>query len=65
MPEPPLAFAPPAPNAPSGHLLCDLQDLADEIGGSYPMLAYALVPQEPLEEASALDPVILAALVSP
>lgn len=55
----------PAPNAPSGYLLEDLADLERELGGSYPLLGYALAPHETLDEASALDPVILAALVHP
>jgi hypothetical protein len=53
----------PAPNAPSGYLLADLADLERELGGSYPLLGYALQPHETFDEASALDPVILAGLV--
>jgi len=55
----------PAPNAPSGYLLDDLVDLERALGGSYPLLAYALHEHEALDEARALDPVILAGLVSP
>ena len=53
----------PAPNAPSGYLLVDLADLERELGGSYPLLGYALAPNETLDDASALDPIILAGLV--
>jgi hypothetical protein len=56
---------PPAPNAPSGYLLADLADLVLELGGSYPLLAYALHPEEELDERTALDPIILAGLVHP
>jgi hypothetical protein len=56
---------PPAPNAPSGYLLEDLADLQRELGGSYPLLAYVLHEHETLDEARALDPVILAGLVHP
>lgn len=59
------ALGPPAPNAPCGYLLVDLVDLIDEFGASYPLLAYALAPEERFEEATALDPVILAGLVQP
>jgi hypothetical protein len=55
----------PAPNAPSGYLLADLADLVLELGGSYPVLAYALHPEEELDERTALDPIILAGLVHP
>jgi peptidoglycan/xylan/chitin deacetylase (PgdA/CDA1 family) len=55
----------PAPNAPGGHLLADLDDLARELGGSYPLLAYLLHPVERFEEPAALDPLILAGLVHP
>jgi hypothetical protein len=55
----------PAPNAPSGYLLCDLADLVLELGGSYPLLAYALQPDEEFDESTALDPVILAGLLHP
>jgi hypothetical protein len=55
----------PAPNAPGGYLLADLVDLERELGGSFPMLAYALQTDEELDEAHALDPVILAGLVNP
>jgi hypothetical protein len=55
----------PAPNAPSGYLLADLADLVLELGGSYPLLAYALNPEEQLDERTALDPIILAGLVHP
>jgi hypothetical protein len=61
----PLGLAPPAPNAPGGYLLADLDALLDEVGGSYPLLGYAVMPDEPYDEATALDPVILAALVRP
>jgi hypothetical protein len=56
---------PPAPNAPSGYLLADLADLVLELGGSYPLLAYTLHPEEELDERTALDPIILAGLVHP
>lgn len=55
----------PAPNAPSGYLLPDLADLVLELGGSYPLLAYALQPGEELDESTALDPIILAGLLHP
>ena len=55
----------PAPNAASGYLLADLADLALELGGSYPLLAYALRPEEELDARSALDPIILAGLLHP
>jgi hypothetical protein len=55
----------PAPNAPSGYLLPDLDDLSLEIGASYPLLAYAVQPDEEFDERTALDPVILAGLVHP
>jgi hypothetical protein len=55
----------PAPNAPSGHLLADLADLVLEVGGSYPLLAYALQPHESFDERTALDPVIFAGLLRP
>lgn len=55
----------PAPNAPSGYLLPDLADLVLELGGSYPLLAYALQPDEEFDESTSLDPVILAGLLHP
>ena len=55
----------PAPNAPSGYLLADLADLVLEVGASYPLLAYAIQPDEELDERTALDPIILAGLVHP
>jgi hypothetical protein len=55
----------PAPNAPSGYLLPDLADLVLELGASYPLLAYALQPDEEFDERTALDPIILAGLVHP
>ena len=55
----------PAPNAPSGYVLPDLEALVAEIGASYPLLAYVVQTDEEFDEASALDPVILAGLVSP
>jgi hypothetical protein len=61
----PFARDLPAPNAPAGYLLCDLDDLARELGGSYPLLGYALRHDERFDEATALDPVILAGLVHP
>jgi hypothetical protein len=61
----PLALAPPAPNAPGGYLLADLDALVAEVGASYPLLAYVLAPDEPYEEETALDPVIYAALLRP
>jgi hypothetical protein len=55
----------PAPNAPSGYLLPDLEDLVVELGASYPLLGYLLQPEEDFDERTALDPVILAGLVHP
>jgi hypothetical protein len=55
----------PAPNAPSGYLLPDLADLVNELGASYPLLAYLVQPDERFDERTALDPVILAGLVHP
>jgi hypothetical protein len=55
----------PAPNAPSGYLLADLADLVLELGASYPLLAYAIQPDEEFDERTALDPIILAGLVHP
>ena len=55
----------PAPNAPCGYLLPDLADLVLEVGASYPLLAYAMQPDEEYDERTALDPVILAGLVHP
>jgi hypothetical protein len=55
----------PAPNAPSGYLLADLADLVLELGASYPLLAYVLQADEPFDERTALDPIILAGLVHP
>ena len=55
----------PAPNAQSGYLLPDLADLVLELGASYPLLAYALQPDEEFDERTALDPIILAGLVHP
>jgi hypothetical protein len=56
---------PPAPNAPSGYLLPDLADLVLELGASYPLLAYAVQPDEQFDERTALDPVIFAGLLHP
>jgi hypothetical protein len=61
----PLALAPPAPNAPSGYTLSDLDGLVDAVGGSYPLLGYALQPDVPYDPATALNPVIFAALLRP
>jgi hypothetical protein len=61
----PLALAPPAPNAPSGYLLPDLDALVAEVGASYPLLGYVVQTDEPYDEATALDPVIFAALLRP
>jgi hypothetical protein len=58
-------LGPPAPNAPSGYLLPDLDALVHELGASYPMLAYLVHDDEAFEEERALDPVILAGLVHP
>jgi hypothetical protein len=58
-------LGPPAPNAPGGYLLADLADLVDELGASYPLLAYTLQREERFDEETALDPVILAGLVHP
>lgn len=55
----------PAPNAPSGYLLPDLADLVLEVGASYPLLAYAIQPDEQFDEHTALDPVIFAGLLHP
>jgi hypothetical protein len=55
----------PAPNAPGGYLLPDLADLVLEVGASYPLLAYAVQPDEEFDEPTALDPVIFAGLVYP
>jgi hypothetical protein len=55
----------PAPKAPGGYLLPDLADLVLEVGASYPLLAYAVQPEEEFDEPTALDPVILAGLVHP
>ena len=55
----------PAPNAPSGYLLPDLADLVLEVGASYPLLAYAIQPDEEFDEHTALDPVIFAGLLHP
>ena len=55
----------PAPNAPSGYLLADLADLVQELGGSYPLLAYLLSADEEFDEQTALDPVIFAGLLHP
>jgi hypothetical protein len=55
----------PAPNAPSGCLLPDLADLVLEVGASYPLLAYAIQPDEEFDEHTALDPVIFAGLLHP
>jgi hypothetical protein len=65
MDTPPLTLAPPAPNAPSGYLLDDLDALIAEVGASYPLLGYLLLPDEPYDEATALEPVIFAALLRP
>jgi hypothetical protein len=65
MSRPPLALAPPAPNAPGGYLLADLDALLAEVGASYPLLGYVLQPDEPYDEATALDPVIFAGLLRP
>jgi len=54
----------PRPNH-AGPALADLDALVAEIGASYPMLAYAQQTDEEFDEATALDPIILAGLVSP
>ena len=61
----PLALAPPAPNAPSGYVLPDLDALMAEVGASYPLLGYGVQPGEPQEEETALDAVIFAGLLRP
>jgi hypothetical protein len=61
----PLALAPPAPNAPSGYLLPDLDAIIAEVGASYPLLGYVVQPGEPYDDETALDPVIFAALLRP
>jgi hypothetical protein len=61
----PLALAPPAPNAPSGYVLPDLEALIAEVGASYPLRSYVVQPDEPYDEATALDPVIFAGLLRP
>ena len=63
--DPMTALDPPAPNAPSGYLLPDLADLVVEVGASYPLLAYAIQPDEEFDERTALDPVIFAGLLHP
>jgi hypothetical protein len=55
----------PAPNAPSGYLLPDLVDLVEEFGASYPLLGYLVATDEEFADATALDPVIYAGLLSP
>jgi hypothetical protein len=55
----------PAPNAPSGYLLPDLAGLVEEIGASFPLLGYLVVPDEEFDEPAALDPVIFAGLLHP
>jgi hypothetical protein len=60
-----VPLGPPAPDAPGGCLPADLADLVDELGASYPLLAYALQTEEHLEEEMALDPIILAGLGHP
>lgn len=49
----------------AGAALADLDQLVTEIGASYPMLAYTQQLDEDYDEATALDPIILAGLVSP
>jgi len=61
----PPGFSAPAPNAPSGYLLPDLDALVAELGASYPLLGYAVQTDEVYDEATALDPVIFAGLVNP
>jgi hypothetical protein len=61
----PLAFTPPNPNAPAGHLAGDLDALVAELGASYPVLSYAVPPDEELDATTALDAVIFAGLVHP
>jgi hypothetical protein len=61
----PLALAPPAPNAPSGYVLPDLDALIAEVGASYPLLGYVVQPDEPYDEDTALDAVIFAGLLRP
>jgi hypothetical protein len=61
----PLALAPPAPNAPSGYALPDLDALIAEVGASYPLLGYVVQPDEPYDDETALDPVIFAGLLRP
>lgn len=45
--------------------LADLDALVVEVGASYPLLAYVVNTEECYDEPTALDPVILAGLVSP
>ena len=61
----PLALAPPAPSAPSGYVLPDLDALIAEVGASYPLLGYVVQSDEPYDEETALDPVIFAGLLRP
>lgn len=52
--------------APSHGLgLPELDALVLEVGASYPLLAYVLQPEEDYDPETALDPLILAGLVSP
>jgi hypothetical protein len=45
--------------------LADLDALVYEVGASYPLLAYVTNAEETYEDETALDPIILAALVTP
>jgi hypothetical protein len=65
MDPPPLGLAPPAPNAPGGYLLADLDALVAEVGASYPLLGYVVQTDEPYDERAPLDPVIFAAMLRP
>ena len=58
-------LAPPAPNAPSGYVLTDLDALVAELGASYPLLGYVVAPDEAYDDDTALDPLIFAGLLRP
>jgi hypothetical protein len=45
--------------------LADLDALVLEVGASYPLLAYVINAEEAYDEPTALDPVILAGLITP
>ncbi len=45
--------------------LADLDALIEEVGASYPLLAHVVDVEQGYDDPTALDPVILAGLVSP